>query len=116
MTQTSEPQTLMWSRAQMYFDAKDYAGAARVLADLLEQVPEQLSVRMLLARSYYHSAQLRRAEEQLRRIVDREPVEAYAQLLLGRTLQRQNRAEEAAAHLRLAGALDPELTAARSSG
>ncbi|MFG2357199.1 tetratricopeptide repeat protein [Streptomyces sp. NPDC048521] len=94
-----------WERAQLFFDAKDYAGAARVLAGLVEEVPEQTGPRLLLARAYYHSAQLRRAEAELRIIVERDPVEHYARLMLGRTLQRQARHEEAERHLRLASAL-----------
>ncbi|WP_432196180.1 tetratricopeptide repeat protein [Streptomyces sp. bgisy027] len=94
-----------WERAQLFFDAKDYAGAARVLGRLVEEVPEQTGPRLLLARAYYHSAQLRRAETELRVIVERDPVEQYARLMLGRTLQRQGRHEEAEPHMRLASAL-----------
>ena len=94
-----------WERAQMFFDAKDYAAAARVLGGLVEEVPEQTGPRLLLARAYYHSAQLKRAESELRIIVERDPVEHYARLMLGRTLQRQARHEEAESHLRIASAL-----------
>ncbi|MFF8726582.1 tetratricopeptide repeat protein [Streptomyces sp. NPDC015171] len=94
-----------WERAQRFFDAKDYASAARVLAGLVEEVPEQTGPRMLLARSYYHSAQLRRAEAELRAVLERDPVEHYARLMLGRTLERQSRHEEAERHLRIASAL-----------
>lgn len=71
-----------WERAQQFFDAKDYAGAARVLTGLVEEVPEQTGPRLLLARAYYHSAQLRRAEAELRIVVERDPVEHYARLML----------------------------------
>ncbi|MFC9051011.1 tetratricopeptide repeat protein [Streptomyces anthocyanicus] len=94
-----------WERARMFFDAKDYAAAARVLDGLVAQVPEQTGPRLLLARSYYHSAQLRRAEAELRVVVERDPVEHYARLMLGRTLERQGRQEEADAQLRIASAL-----------
>ncbi|MFF5475907.1 tetratricopeptide repeat protein [Streptomyces sp. NPDC012935] len=94
-----------WERARMFFDAKDYAAAARVLGKLVEEVPEQTGPRLLLARAYYHSAQLRRAEGELRIVIERDPVEHYARLMLGRTLQRQGRDEEAEPHLRLASAL-----------
>ena len=90
----------------MFFDAKDYTAAARVLGALVEEVPEQTAPRLLLARAYYHSAQLRRAEAELRVIVERDPVEHYARLMLGRTLQRQGRDDEARPHLRIAAALD----------
>jgi hypothetical protein len=94
-----------WERARMFFDAKDYAAAARVLDGLVAEVPEQTGPRLLLARSYYHSAQLRRAEAELRIVVERDPVEHYARLMLGRTLERQGRQEEADAQLRIASAL-----------
>ncbi|WP_405673701.1 tetratricopeptide repeat protein [Streptomyces sp. NBC_01530] len=97
-----------WERARIFFDAKDYAAAARVLGGLVEEVPEQTGLRLLLARAYYHSAQLRRAEGELRAIVERDPVEHYARLMLGRTLERQGRQgrqEEAESHLRIASAL-----------
>ncbi|MFF1407134.1 tetratricopeptide repeat protein [Streptomyces sp. NPDC058294] len=94
-----------WERARLFFAARDYAGAARVLAGLVEEAPEQTGPRLLLARAYYHSAQLRRAEAELRTVVERDPVEHYARLMLGRTLQRQGRHEEAGRHLRIASAL-----------
>ncbi|MCX4741694.1 tetratricopeptide repeat protein [Streptomyces antibioticus] len=99
-----------WERAGLFFDARDYTAAARVLAGLVEEVPEQTGPRLLLARAYYHSAQLRRAETELRQIVEREPVEGYARLMLGRTLERQGRHDEAAPHLRIASALAGEFS------
>ncbi|WP_394437860.1 tetratricopeptide repeat protein [Streptomyces sp. SGAir0957] len=89
----------------MFFDAKEYTKAAHILDGLVEEAPEQVGPRLLLARSYYHSAQLRRAEDQLRIVVERDPVEHYARLMLGRTLERQGRDAEASPHLRMASAL-----------
>jgi hypothetical protein len=97
-----------WERGRMFFDAKDYAAAARVLGPLVEEVPEQTGPRLLLARAYYHSAQLRKAEAELRVLVERDPVEQYARLMLGRTLERQSRHQEAQSHLRIASALAGE--------
>ncbi|MEW2412893.1 tetratricopeptide repeat protein [Streptomyces sp. NPDC046866] len=97
-----------WSRARLFFDAKDYAAAARVLESVTAEAPEQLAPRLLLARACYHSAQLGRAERELRAILERWPVEDYAQLMLGRTLERQGRAAEAAPYLRLAAAMAGE--------
>ncbi|WP_192582209.1 tetratricopeptide repeat protein [Streptomyces triticiradicis] len=101
-----------WERGRMFFEAKDYAAAARVLGGLVEEVPEQTGPRLLLARSYYHSAQLSRAEAELRTLVELDPVEHYARLMLGRTLQRLGRPEEAASHLRIASALGGEFEGA----
>ena len=63
------------------------------------------AARLLLARAYYHSAQLRRAEETTRSILRDDPVDAYAALLLARTLERSGRRDEAARALALATAL-----------
>ncbi|MGW2563961.1 tetratricopeptide repeat protein [Streptomyces sp. NPDC001514] len=97
-----------WDRARMFFDAKEYLTAARILGGLVAEVPEQVAPRLLLARAYYHSAQLRKAETELREILERDPVEQYARLMLGRTLERQGRAAEAAPHLRMAAAMSGE--------
>ncbi|WP_446041149.1 tetratricopeptide repeat protein [Streptomyces sp. SID1121] len=94
-----------WDRAQLFFDAKEYGTAARILGALVEEVPEQVAPRLLLARAYYHSARLAKAEAELLAVLDRDPVEHYARLMLGRTLERQGRPAEAAPHLRLAAAL-----------
>jgi hypothetical protein len=101
-----------WERANTYFDARNYAGAARVLGTLVEEIPaaEQSGPRLLLARAYYHSAQLGRAEAQARLLVERDPAEGYARLLLGRTLERQGRDAEARPHLRLAAAMAGDFT------
>ncbi|MFD3675760.1 tetratricopeptide repeat protein [Streptomyces sp. NPDC058613] len=98
-----------WERARLFFDAKEYATAARVLEPLAQEAPEQLAPRLLLARAYYHSAQLSRAEAELRAVLERWPVEDYAQLMLGRTLERLGRAAEARPHLRMAAAMAGDL-------
>lgn len=94
-----------YQRATLYFEAKDFVTAARLLAELVVDAPDDLALRLSLARAYYHSAQLGRAETQLRHLLDRDPVHDYAHLMLGRTLQRQGRATEATTHLRLAEAM-----------
>ncbi|MDX8028949.1 tetratricopeptide repeat protein [Lentzea sp. BCCO 10_0856] len=98
-----------WDRAQLLFEARDYVKAAQLLAEVVEEVPFQTDLFLLLARAYFHSAQLGKAEARLRVIVDRDPVEHYAHLLLGRTLERQGRPEEAAPWLRLAAAFGGDL-------
>ncbi|MFF4243229.1 tetratricopeptide repeat protein [Streptomyces sp. NPDC001822] len=94
-----------WDRAQMFFEAKEYLTAARILGGLVQEAPEQVAPRLLLARAYYHSARLTKAETELREVLRRNPVEDYALLMLGRTLERQGRAAEAAPHLRMARAM-----------
>lgn len=97
-----------YRRATMFFEAGDPAGAARLLEPIIEMEPANTAVRQLLARAYFASAQLRRAEEQLRYLVNQDPSDHYARHVLGRTLERQGRREEALPHLRLAAAMDPD--------
>jgi predicted Zn-dependent protease len=94
-----------YRRAEMFFEAGDPSGAARLLEPIVEAEPDNASVRQLLARSYFQSAQLGRAEEQLREMIARDPSDHYAHHVLGRTLERQGRAQEALSHLRIAAAM-----------
>ncbi|MGW6401304.1 tetratricopeptide repeat protein [Streptomyces sp. NPDC055134] len=91
-----------WERAKLLFDARDYIAAARILGGLVADRPEQSGPRLLPARANYHSASLSRAESELRVLLERDPGDAYAHLLLGRTLERLGRAEEAAPFLKVA--------------
>lgn len=94
-----------YRRATMFFEAGDPIGAARLLEPIVEAEPDNSAVRQLLARSYFQSAQLGRAEEQLRALVDRDPSDHYAHHVLGRTLERAGRPTEALRHLRIAAAM-----------
>jgi methionine synthase I (cobalamin-dependent) len=58
-----------------------------------------------LARAYFGSAQLTRAEDALIRLVHLAPANGWARRALARTLERQSRAGEAVAHHRVADAL-----------
>ena len=89
----------------MFFDSGDPTGAARLLEPIIEAEPDNSSVRQLLARAYFQSAQLNRAEEHLRELVDRDPSDHYAHHVLGRTLERMNRPADALRHLRIAAAM-----------
>lgn len=105
-----------WDRAQMFFEAKEYLTAARILDGLVEEAPELVAPRLLLARAYYHSARLGKAEAELLAVLERDPVEEYARLMLGRTLERQGRSSEAAPHLRMAAALAGEFREGQDPG
>lgn len=96
-----------YRRAVIFFDAGDPITAAKVLEPIVAAEPERFDVRLLLARSYFHSAQLGRAEEQLRLLIEQDPADHYARYVLGRTLERQNRPAEALPHLRMAAAMHP---------
>ncbi|MBE1531824.1 tetratricopeptide repeat protein [Actinomadura algeriensis] len=94
-----------FQRARMFFDAKDYVTAARLLAPIVEDAPRNRSAVELLARAYFHSAQLRPAERTLRRLLDLDPSDGWAHEVLARTLERQNRPGDARVHHNLAAAM-----------
>jgi Flp pilus assembly protein TadD len=92
-------------RADLFFSLGQPAEAARILAPLLDAEPGNEAALELLARAYFGSAQLGRAEEALRRLVELAPANGWARRALARTLERQSRADEAAVHHRVADAL-----------
>ncbi|MEU4390693.1 tetratricopeptide repeat protein [Kribbella sp. NPDC023855] len=107
---------LSYGLGQQYFDERDYRNAIRSLLPVVEETPDDVGTRLLLARAYFHSALLKPAEEHLREILDRAPTESYAHLMMARTLERQSRHEEASKHRRIAAALtgDDSLLASHS--
>ncbi|MDA2807328.1 tetratricopeptide repeat protein [Nocardiopsis suaedae] len=90
---------------RFYFEMGDPIAAARVLAPLADEEPESRSVLELLGRAYFHSAQLQKAEQTFRRIVDLDPCDSWAHIALARSLERQSRDDEAAAHRRMHAAM-----------
>ncbi|MCW2920058.1 MAG: hypothetical protein JWN52_8126 [Actinomycetia bacterium] len=100
-----------FQRATMFFDAKDYTEAGRILAPIVEGEPTNRASVELLGRAYFHSAQLRRAEETFVRLVELDPANGWAYEALARTLERRNRADEARRYRKLAHAMGVELTA-----
>jgi len=111
MSTTSTPITLRLEWARSLFDHGDFRAAAKALAELVEEAGTgqtlhgTAELELLLARAYFGSAQLGRAETVLRRLVEGAPDDGYLHLLLGRTLQRQARHADARRHLALAEVL-----------
>ena len=95
-------------RADLFFSMGQPIEAARLLAAVVEAEPRNEAALELLARSYFGSAQLGRAEEALLRLVDLAPANGWARRALARTLERQSRAAEATVHHRVADALGAE--------
>ncbi len=92
-------------RADLLFAMGQPIEAARVLEVVLDAEPQNQAALELLARSYFGSAQLGRAEESLTRLVALAPANGWARRALARTLERQSRPDEAVAHHRVADAL-----------
>ena len=94
-----------YERAQVFFEAGQPADAVALLDRVLEAAPETTAARELRARALFASAQLGRAEQAVRELLDRDPSDAWARVALARTLERQGRRDEAAAQWRIADAL-----------
>jgi len=108
VTTTGQGFSERYEGARRLFDRGEFRAAARDLTALVDESALEpplhgtTELRLLLARACYHSAQLGRAETVARAVLADDPDEAYANLLLGRTLQRQGRPAEATPHLALA--------------
>jgi Flp pilus assembly protein TadD len=92
-------------RADLLFAMGQPVQAARILEPVVEAEPTNAAALELLARSYFGSAQLAKAESALSRLVELAPANGWARRALARTLERQSRAAEAVAHHRVADAL-----------
>lgn len=95
-------------RADLMLAVGQPTEAARILVPVVEAEPDNEAALELLARSYFGSAQLARAEDALRRLVELAPANGWARRALARTLERLSRAEEALPHHRMADALGAE--------
>jgi Flp pilus assembly protein TadD len=92
-------------RADLFLATGQPASAARVLERVVVAEPTNEAALELLARSYFGSAQLGKAEEALARLVDLAPANGWARRALARTLERLSQKERAAVHHRMADAL-----------
>ena len=95
-------------RADLFLAMGQPIEAARLLEPLVDAEPTNEAALELLARSYFGSAQLARAEEALIRLVEMAPANGWARRALARTLERQSRRDEAVPHHRMADALGVE--------
>ena len=92
-------------RADLYLSMGRPDEAARILQPVVAASPGNEAALEALARAYFGSAQLTRAEDALLRLVHLAPANGWARRALARTLERQSRHAEAAPHHRMADAL-----------
>jgi len=83
--------------------------ALEVLEPALAQDPRNTGLRALRAWAYLIRVQLRKAEDELRALVEETPDDVWSRHALGRSLERQSRLDEALPHLRLAFAMSGDL-------
>ena len=92
-------------RADLFLAMGQPTEAARILEAVVEGEPTNEAALEALARAYFGSAQLTRAEDALIRLVHLAPANGWARRALARTLERQSRHDEAVPHHRMADAL-----------
>lgn len=95
-------------RADLFLNMGQPTEAARILGPVVGAEPANEAALELLARAYFGSAQLAKAEETLTRLVTLAPANGWARRALARTLERQSRHGEAVPHHRMADALGAE--------
>jgi len=76
--------------------------------------PEKASIREALGIAYFRLHRWEEAEAEFRKVLELSPVNDYAHYALGRTLEKQGRAQEANGHYKLASSLRPGDTHYRS--
>ncbi|MFF2806913.1 tetratricopeptide repeat protein [Streptomyces sp. NPDC058000] len=102
-----ETHVIDYRAAEQLLSARDPRGAIRLLDSVISAHPENTAARLLRARAFFLSAQLRPAELEFQIVLEREPDNAFAHFALGRTLERASRPDAARRHFRLAAALEP---------
>ena len=83
--------------------------ALEILEPALASEPASASLRTLRAWAYFQSAQLQKAEADLRLLVEHDPTDVWSRFTLGRVLERQSRYADALPHLRLAAVMSGDL-------
>ena len=91
--------------AQVAYELGHPRDAARLVEPVVAAVPGSTQALELLGRALFASAQLDRAEQVLRELVDRRPDDPWGWFALARTLERQSRPDEAVELRRVADAL-----------
>ena len=78
MTWTPDGQPIGTNARSCTYELGDHVAAAEELEPIVDAEPGHVASRLLLARAYFHSARLTKAETQLREVIERAPDEAYA--------------------------------------
>ncbi|MEU1073834.1 MULTISPECIES: tetratricopeptide repeat protein [unclassified Streptomyces] len=105
---TPETHVIDFRAAEQLLAARDPRGAVKLLDSVIAAHPENTAARLLRARAFFASAQLRAAELEFQLVLEREPDNAFAHFALARTYERTARPDQAVRHFRLAAALDPK--------
>ena len=98
----------LYMRGSDLLEHGDFSAAAIPLEQARELEPEKSSIREALGRAYFRTGRYAKAAAEFQAVVDRYPVNDFAQFCLGRSLEKSGRPREARKHLALAAGLRPE--------
>ena len=98
----------LYANGMSLLESGDFEQAAIPLAKAARLAPEKSSVREALGRAYFRTRRYPEAAREFAAVVERYPVNDYAQFCLGRALSLSGRRAEARRHLAIAACLRPE--------
>jgi Flp pilus assembly protein TadD len=97
----------LFQQGKRHLKTGNAAQATVALEKAKRREPRKASIREALGIAYFRIQRWQEAEAEFRALVELAPADHYGHWALGRTLQKQGRATEATAHLKLARALQP---------
>jgi Flp pilus assembly protein TadD len=95
----------LFQQGKRHLRSGNAAQATVALEKAKRREPHKASIREALGIAYFRIQRWREAEAEFRALIDLAPADDYGHYALGRTLQKQGRADEARGHLKLARAL-----------
>ena len=98
----------LFTRGTALLEAGDFAAATIPLERASKLEPDKTSIREALGRAYFRSARYEAAVREFAAVVERYPVNDYAQYCLGRSLANTGRRAEARRHAVLAASMRPD--------
>ena len=98
----------LFTRGSALLDAGDFAAAVIPLEHARNLESDKTSIREALGRAYFRSGRFEKAREEFEAVVERSPVNHYAQFCLGRSLENTGRRREARRHAALAAGMRPD--------
>ena len=98
----------LFTRGSALLEAGDFAAAAIPLEHARNLEPDKTSIREALGRAYFRSGRFEEARQEFEAVVERSPVNHYAQFCLGRSLENTGRRREASRHAALAAGMRPD--------
>jgi len=97
----------LFQQGRDHLKAGRNAQATVALEKAKRREPEKASIREALGIAYFRIRRFAEAEREFRAMLDIHPVDDYAHFALGRCLEKQGKAREAAGHYKLARYMRP---------